>query len=195
ELRHASEHAVAIEPMLPIALVDVWRDIAGGPFANRLLEQTLFVSQVEIDHNETRDPIMRAAGSARRHRGLRPARPPRSRRWRRSGPEVGCGISKRWIAPAGRPSADNSRPFASHPAAGANRSRPSNVRLTVGRAYRRSVSSTTLRGGVSSSTTVSTPLSGATNLKSPASAAMPRRDDPTPGSTTTRKIAPAGMYR
>ena len=46
------------------------------------------------------------------------------------------------IAPAGRPSAASSMPLASHAAAGAKRSRPSNVRLTVGRAYRRSVSST-----------------------------------------------------
>ena len=50
-------------------------------------------------------------------------------------------------APAGRPSADSSMPLASHAAAGAKRSRPSNVRLTVGRAYRRSVSSTTRFGG------------------------------------------------
>ena len=33
------------------------------------------------------------------------------------------------------PSETRAMPFASHPAAGANRSRPSNVRLTVGRAY------------------------------------------------------------
>ena len=54
-------------------------------------------------------------------------------------------------------------PFASQPAAGANRSRPSKVRLTVGRAYFRSVSSTTFFGGVSRNTADSTPLSGATN--------------------------------
>ena len=52
-----------------------------------------------------------------------------------------------WMVPADRPSAERSTPFASQPAAGANRSRPSNVRLTVGRAYRRSVSSTTRRAG------------------------------------------------
>ena len=49
----------------------------------------------------------------------------------------------RWKSVTGRPSAVSCNPLASHAAAGAKRSRPSNVRLTVGRAYRRSVSSTT----------------------------------------------------
>jgi len=88
----------------------------------------------------------------------------RTRPWMRSPSSSGNGTSTRWIAPAGRPSAASSTPFASHAAAGAKRSRPSNVRLTVGRAYRRSVSSTTRLGGCSSNTAVSTPLSGATNL-------------------------------
>ena len=61
------------------------------------------------------------------------------------------------------PSDTRAMPFASHPAAGAKRSRPSNVRLTVGRAYLRSVSSTTFFGGDSRNTADSTPLSGATN--------------------------------
>ena len=55
-----------------------------------------------------------------------------------------AGCRAACTVPAGRPSAVSSTPLASHAAAGANRSRPSNVRLTVGRAYRRSVSSTTL---------------------------------------------------
>ncbi len=83
-------------------------------------------------------------------------------------------------------------PLPSHAAAGAKRSRPSNVRLIVGRAYRRSVSSTAFFAGVSCSTIVSTPLSGAMNFQSPASTARPRRDEPTPGSTTATKIVPAG---
>ena len=65
---------------------------------------------------------------------------------------AGFGTSRRCSAPALRPSAPRSTPFASHAAAGANRSRPSNVRLTVGRAYRRSLSSTTRFGGCSSTT-------------------------------------------
>ena len=52
----------------------------------------------------------------------------------------------------------------------------------------------TPRAGDSLSTAVSTPLSGATNRWSPVSAAIPRRTDPTPGSTTTRKIVAAGKY-
>ena len=61
------------------------------------------------------------------------------------------------------PSETSATPLARNPAAGANRSRPSNVRLTVGRAYLRSVSSTTFFGGDSRNTADSTPLSGATN--------------------------------
>ena len=48
------------------------------------------------------------------------------------------------------PSAAIAIPLARNPAAGANRSRPSNVRLTVGRAYFRSVNSTTFFGGAAS---------------------------------------------
>jgi len=51
----------------------------------------------------------------------------------RSSCTVGRGISRRWMLAALRPSAARSTPFASHAAAGAKRSRPSNVRLTVGR--------------------------------------------------------------
>ena len=48
---------------------------------------------------------------------------------------TGTGMSRRWYSCTGRPSAAIWTPRASQPAAGANRSRPSNVRLTVGRAY------------------------------------------------------------
>ncbi len=61
----------------------------------------------------------------------------------------GRGMSSCCSGPEGRPSAVSSIPSASHAAAGAKRSRPSNVRLTLGRANRRSVSSTTRLGGLS----------------------------------------------
>ena len=49
--------------------------------------------------------------------------------------DAACGmLEPREVAPTGRPSAVSSTPFASQAAAGAKRSRPSNVRLTVGRA-------------------------------------------------------------
>ena len=47
---------------------------------------------------------------------------------------TGSGTVSVCHAVSGRPRADSSMPFASHAAAGAKRSRPSNVRLTVGRA-------------------------------------------------------------
>ena len=49
-------------------------------------------------------------------------------------------------------------------------------------------------GGVSWKTAVSSPLSGATKRYSPTSAAMPRRAEPTPGSTTATNTVPAGKY-
>ena len=39
-----------VEPVLAIELADVRRDLARGPFADRLLEQALFVGQIEINH-------------------------------------------------------------------------------------------------------------------------------------------------
>ena len=36
--------------MMPIVVLDVRRDLTRGPLANRLLEQLLFVCQVEADH-------------------------------------------------------------------------------------------------------------------------------------------------
>ena len=51
--------------------------------------------------------------------------------------DCGCGHVEPLAVGDGRPERGRaSMPFASHAAAGANRSRPSNVRLTVGRAYR-----------------------------------------------------------
>ena len=65
----------------------------------------------------------------------------------------------------GRPSAVRSIPFASHAAAGAKRSRPSNVRLTVGRAYSAlGQLDDSLRRHARRAPPSSTPLSGATNL-------------------------------
>jgi hypothetical protein len=64
-------------------------------------------------------------------------------------PTSGWGISSWWYVDTVRPSADSWIPLASHAAAGAKRSRPSKVRLTVGRAYLRSVNSTTRLGGMS----------------------------------------------
>ena len=49
-------------------------------------------------------------------------------------PTSGIGNVEALDVRHGRPSADSWMPFASHAAAGAKRSRPSNVRLTVGRA-------------------------------------------------------------
>ena len=82
-------------------------------------------------------------------------------------------------------------PFASHAAAGANRSRPSNVRLTVGRAYRRSVNST-IRFGGSHGDRRQHPV---IRSDEPVIAGLdgdPFRGEPTPGSTTERKMVPAG---
>ena len=61
---HPAEHAVAIEAVLPIGLPDVRRDLARGPFADRLLEQLLFVGQVEADHSEP-EIVSRDAAPAR----------------------------------------------------------------------------------------------------------------------------------
>ncbi len=50
EPRHPAEDPFAIEVMLAIVVADVRRDFAGAPLADRLLEQPLFVGQVEIEH-------------------------------------------------------------------------------------------------------------------------------------------------
>src|SRR5262249_24684906 len=50
ESGHPAEHAVAIEAVLSIVLLDVRRDLARRPFPDRLLEQLLFIRQVEADH-------------------------------------------------------------------------------------------------------------------------------------------------
>ena len=90
-----------------------------------------------------------------------------------------------------RPRRRDPTPFASQAAAGANRSRPSNVRLIVGRAYCRFVSSTTRLGGVSLNTIVSRPLSGRHESISRRLRRQIRDASvPTPGSTTQRNIVP-----
>ena len=48
--RHPAEDELAVEPVLAIEVADARRDLARAPFADRLLEQALFVGQVEIDH-------------------------------------------------------------------------------------------------------------------------------------------------
>ena len=58
-MRHAAENAIAIEPVLAIVFADVRRDLARGPLANRLLEQPLFVGEVEADHAGLRNRISR----------------------------------------------------------------------------------------------------------------------------------------
>src|SRR5262249_54761106 len=50
ELGHSAKHTLPIEAMLPIVFPDVRRDLACGPFTNRLFKQLLFFCQVEADH-------------------------------------------------------------------------------------------------------------------------------------------------
>jgi hypothetical protein len=52
ETGHPAEHAVAIEPVLPIGFPDVRRDLARGPFPDGALQLLLFVGEVEADHRE-----------------------------------------------------------------------------------------------------------------------------------------------
>src|SRR4029077_19686681 len=47
---HASKNAIAVEAMMPVVFLDVRRDLTRGPLSNRLLEQLLFICQVEADH-------------------------------------------------------------------------------------------------------------------------------------------------
>ena len=73
ELRHAAEDALAIEAVLPIVFPDVRRDLARAPFADRLLEQALFVRsgrkliiRRQILSRAGNGQRARAAGDARR---------------------------------------------------------------------------------------------------------------------------------
>ena len=43
ELRHAAEDALAIEMVLAVVVVNERQHFAGAPFADRLLEQLVFV--------------------------------------------------------------------------------------------------------------------------------------------------------
>ena len=59
QLRHAAEDAVAVEAVIAIELADARRHFPGRPLANRLLDQPLFVREVEADHAGLRKRISR----------------------------------------------------------------------------------------------------------------------------------------
>ena len=69
EPRHAAQHAFAIEPVLAIVFPDVRRDLARRPLADRLLEQTLFVCEGEVDH-ERRVMLSRGPDDVHRRAAL-----------------------------------------------------------------------------------------------------------------------------
>ena len=97
ERRHAAEHAIAIEAMLPVGFPDVRRDLARAPLADRLLEQTLFVGEIEVDHvAKSAASLSRAArGRAPGVRALtRERRRRRCRRSRRSPDDRSCRTAR-----------------------------------------------------------------------------------------------------
>ena len=59
---------LAVEAVLAIELVDLRRDFARGPFADRLLEQPLFFGQIEIKHEARPSEIELIKRSSRDHR-------------------------------------------------------------------------------------------------------------------------------
>src|SRR5437016_5000852 len=89
------------------------------------------------------------------------------------------------------PSRATSTPVATWAAAGANTSRPWNVRLTAGSRYSGAASSNA-RQPVPDRNGVNTPLSGPTKTWSRAVTALPRRAVPTPGSITATCTVPRG---
>jgi hypothetical protein len=49
ELRHLRKN-VPVEAVLPVELVDLWRDGPRSPLPHRLLEEPLLLRQVQINH-------------------------------------------------------------------------------------------------------------------------------------------------
>ena len=88
------------------------------------------------------------------------------------------------------------RPPASHAAAGAKRSRPSNVRLTESRAHTTDcVNSTAVHAGSAVAAPARTARCRARRTAGrPPRSPLPRRVEPTPGSTTATKTVPCGKY-
>ena len=104
ELRHPAEDAIAVEPVLAVELADVRRDFARAPFADRLLEQPLFVGQVEVIMQRPGIAITRLAAThvhGRRRRGRAEQRRGGAAAVGRDLEVVACCRTSAQISPAG----------------------------------------------------------------------------------------------